>query len=69
MFDIKKIEEPKSIDEALEILSSNTNLKIISGGTDVLIKLHHGKINDAELLSINNLEPLRTIKILEDNTI
>ena len=69
MFDIKEIKEPKSLDEALKVLDSNTKLKIISGGTDVLIKLHHGKISDAELLSIKNLDTLRDIKILEDKTI
>ena len=69
MFDIKEIKEPKSLDEALKVLDSNTKLKIISGGTDVLIKLHHGKFNDAELLSIKNLDTLRDIKILEDKTI
>ncbi|WP_195964466.1 xanthine dehydrogenase subunit XdhB [Clostridium cuniculi] len=69
MFDIKEIKEPKSLDEALKVLDSNTKLKIISGGTDVLIKLHHGKFNDAELLSIKNLDTLRDIKVLEDNTI
>ena len=67
MFDIKEIKEPKSLDEALKVLDSNTKLKIISGGTDVLIKLHHGKFNDVELLSIKNLDTLRDIKILEDN--
>ena len=69
MFDIKEIKEPKSLDEALKVLDSNTKLKIISGGTDVLIKLHHGKFNDAELLSIKNFDTLRDIKVLEDNTI
>ena len=69
MFDIKEIKEPKSLDEALKILDNNTKLNIISGGTDVLIKLHHGKISDVELLSINNLNSLRDIKLLEDNTI
>ena len=69
MFDIKGIKEPKSLDEALKILDNNTKLNIISGGTDVLIKLHHGKISDAELLSIKNLNSLRDIKLLEDNTI
>ena len=64
MFDIKEIKEPKSLDEALKVLDSNTKLKIISGGTDVLIKLHHGKFNDVELLSIKNLDTLRDIKIL-----
>lgn len=69
MFDIKEIKEPQSLDEAIKILDNNTKLNIISGGTDVLIKLHHGKISDVELLSINNLNSLRDIKLLEDNTI
>ena len=62
MFDIKEIKEPKSLEEALNILDSNTKLKIISGG-------NHGKFNNAELLSINNLDILRGIKILDNNKI
>ena len=69
MFDIKEIKEPKSLEEALKILDSNTKLKIIIGGTHVLIKLHHGKFNNLELLSINNLDILRGIKNLDNNKI
>lgn len=69
MFDIKEIKEPQSLEEALRELNNNDELKIISGGTDVLIKLHHGKIDNAKLLSINNLNSLKEIKLLKDNTI
>lgn len=69
MFDIKEIKEPLSLNEALKELDDNKGLKIICGGTDVLIKLHHGKMNDAELLSIKNINSLKEIKVLEDNTI
>lgn len=69
MFDIKEIKEPQSHEEALRELNNNDELKIISGGTDVLIKLHHGKIDNAKLLSINNLNSLKEIKLLKDNTI
>ena len=69
MFDIKGIKEPLSLNEALKELDMNKDLKIICGGTDVLIKLHHGKMYDAELLSIKNIADLKEIKILKDNTI
>lgn len=69
MFDINDIKEPKSLQEALIELNSNLDFKIICGGTDVLIKLHHGKVNNINLLSIKNISELRGIKLLEDKTI
>ncbi|HAR86351.1 MAG TPA: xanthine dehydrogenase FAD-binding subunit XdhB [Clostridium sp.] len=69
MFDIKNIHEPRSVEEAVKILHENNNLKIISGGTDVLIKLHHGDMKEVELLSLKNLKELDFIKVLENNTI
>lgn len=69
MFDIKNIQEPRSVEEAVKILYENNNLKIISGGTDVLIKLHHGDMEEVELLSLKNLKELDFIKVLENDTI
>lgn len=69
MFDIKNIQEPRSVEEAVKILHENNNLKIISGGTDVLIKLHHGDMEEIELLSLKNLKELDFIKVLENDTI
>ncbi|WP_346869583.1 xanthine dehydrogenase FAD-binding subunit XdhB [Clostridium sp. UBA5119] len=69
MFDIKNILEPSSLEEAVKILHENNNLKIISGGTDVLIKLHHGDMEEIELLSLKNLNELDFIKVLENDTI
>lgn len=69
MFDIKNIQEPRSVEEAVKILHENNNLKIISGGTDVLIKLHHGDMKEVELLSLKNLKELDFIKVLENDTI
>lgn len=69
MFSIKKIYQPKTFAEALEIYTSNPQLKIIAGGTDVLISLHHGKLDDVELLSIKNLTELTGINYLTDGTI
>ncbi|WP_346899586.1 xanthine dehydrogenase FAD-binding subunit XdhB [Clostridium sp. UBA7503] len=69
MFDIKNILEPSSLEEAVKILYENNNLKIISGGTDVLIKLHRGDMEEIELLSLKNLNELDFIKVLENDTI
>lgn len=69
MFDIKNIMEPKTLSEALMMLDSNPKLKIIAGGTDVLIRMHHGDMEEAELLSIRNIKELSGIEMLGDGTI
>lgn len=69
MFDITNMLEPKTISEALAMLSSNPKLKIIAGGTDVLIRIHHGSLEEVELLSLRNVEGLDEITLLEDGSI
>jgi xanthine dehydrogenase FAD-binding subunit len=69
MFDITNILEPKTLKEALEMLSNNPKLKIIAGGTDVLIRIHHGSLEEAELLSLRNIKGLEDITLLEDGNI
>jgi xanthine dehydrogenase FAD-binding subunit len=69
MFDITNMLEPKTLSEALAMLGSNPKLKIIAGGTDVLIRLHHGSLEEVELLSLRNIKDLEEITLLEDGTI
>jgi xanthine dehydrogenase FAD-binding subunit len=69
MYDIKNIFEPEALHEAVKLLEGNPDLKIISGGTDVLIRLHHGKLKEAELLSIKKIKELSNISIDDDGTI
>lgn len=69
MFDIANVYEPTTLKEALELLAENSNLKIIAGGTDVLIKLRHGEWENQELLSIRNIKGMDEIKLLEDGSI
>lgn len=69
MFDIKNILEPESISEAKGMLFNNQNLKIIAGGTDILIKLRHGGMENTELLSLRNIKGMDEISIKEDGTI
>ncbi len=69
MFDIGNVLEPKTLDEAVKMYDSNPNLKIIAGGTDVLIKMHHGELEGIELLSLKNVKGMNEIKMLEDGSI
>lgn len=69
MFDIVNIEKPETLEAALKMLSRNPNLKIIAGGTDVLIRMHNGTLCEAELLSLRSISGMDEIRILEDGTI
>lgn len=69
MFDIKNIYEPKNIKELLDLIDTCSNPTIIAGGTDILIKLRHLKLKEAELVSIRNIDEFNDIKFLEDETI
>lgn len=69
MYDIKGYYEAETVQEALELLNSNPRLKIIAGGTDVLIKMHGGQLEEAELLSIRKIIGLSTIAKAENGTI
>jgi xanthine dehydrogenase FAD-binding subunit len=69
MYNIIGYYEAESVNEATALLAKNPNLRLIAGGTDVLIKLHGGQLEDAELLSLRKIKALGTIRIAEDGTI
>jgi xanthine dehydrogenase FAD-binding subunit len=69
MFDFTSIQEPKTIDIAIDMMNNNPNLKILAGGTDVLIRIRHGSLKDAELLSLKGIKDLRGISIDPAGTI
>jgi len=54
---------PRSLDEALNILHENRHgLKIIAGGSDVIVQLRDGVIKAKELLNILSVKELRFVK-------
>ena len=69
MYKIKGYWDAHTVPEATELLAQNPQLRIIAGGTDVLIKMHHGQFAEAELLSIRGIKSLQSIRQLEDGTI
>ena len=69
MYDIIGYYEAEIVGEATALLAENPKLRLIAGGTDVLIKMHAGQIEDAELLSLRKIKSLGTIRKAEDGTI
>jgi len=69
MYDIKGYFDAETVSEATALLADNPNLKLIAGGTDVLIKMHGGQLEDAELLSLRKIKSLENIHVAEDGTI
>ena len=69
MFDIVRVERPDTLDGALKMLSDNPSLKIIAGGTDVLIHVRNGALPKAELLSLRCIPGMDRINLLDDGTI
>lgn len=69
MYDIKAYYDAETVSEATALLAKNPNLKLIAGGTDVLIKMHGGQLQEAELLSLRKIKALERIRITENGTI
>ena len=58
---------PQSIDEALDILHHDeTGIKIVAGGSDVIVQLRDGIIKTNKLLNILSLKELRFIKHVDN---
>lgn len=64
MFDIKSFYEAKSVTDAIEALRKDPDAQIISGGTDVLIRVREGKDAGKSVVSIHNIEELKGVKLL-----
>jgi xanthine dehydrogenase FAD-binding subunit len=69
VYNIQGYFEAETVNEATALLAAAPHLLVIAGGTDVLIKMHHGQIEKAELLSIRKIKSLQGVVKLEDGTI
>ncbi len=60
-------EQPKNLEEALEILNTRGSAgKILAGGTDLLVRMKQNSIHPEYLISLKNLSSLTTIQETED---
>jgi xanthine dehydrogenase FAD-binding subunit len=69
MFNISVLQEPESVEAALGMLAENARLRVIAGGTDVLIRLQHGADGWEELLSLRKIKEMEEIGEREDGTV
>ena len=69
MFDVEFVYEAKDVKDAIKKLSENPNSEIISGGTDVLIRVREGKDAGMGLVSIHNIAELKGVKLESDGSI
>ncbi len=55
--------------DAVRLLREHEDAQIISGGTDVLVKLREGKGAGGSLVSIHEIPEIHGVKVLDDGTI
>jgi len=55
---------PDKINEAVELIESAGNLRVLAGGTDLLLKLRREQTEPCTVLSLKNIS---TLKLLEEN--
>ena len=61
MYDIEKYYNAGTVSEAVTLLNEHPDTRIISGGSDVLIKIREGRMAGTSLVSIRDIEELKGI--------
>lgn len=69
MYDIEKFYQATDVHDAIRALTEDPEAIIISGGSDVLIKIREGKFAGCSLVSIHGIKELEGVKMEEDGTI
>lgn len=69
MYDIEKITMAATVKEAVTALKADPTAVVISGGSDVLIKIRAGKLAGCRLVCIRNIPEMHGISIDKDGTI
>lgn len=69
MYDIEKFYQATDIPDAIRALTEDPEAIIISGGSDVLIKIREGKFAGCSLVSIHGIKELEGVKLEADGTI
>lgn len=69
MYDIGKFYQAADVQDAVRALVEDPEAVVISGGSDVLIKIREGKLAGCSLVSIHGIKGLEGIRMEEDGTI
>ena len=69
MYDIGKFYQAADVEDAVRALVEDPEAVVISGGSDVLIKIREGKLAGCSLVSIHGIKELEGIRMEKDGTI
>ena len=69
MYDIENYYNAQSIKEAVNLLKEHPDARIISGGSDVLIKIREGKMAGTSLVSIRDIKEIQGVTIMDSGDI
>ena len=69
MYDIGKFYQAADVEDAVRALVKDPEAVVISGGSDVLIKIREGRLAGCSLVSIHGIKELEGIGMKEDGTI
>lgn len=59
---------PRDLDEALRVLAERRGIKVLAGGTDLLVQMRSGAVQKSDLLDVSGLWELKYVRH-EDETI
>lgn len=62
MYDIEQYYNAATVEEAVNLLLAHPEARVISGGSDVLIKIREGKFAGTSLVCIRDIEEIKGIK-------
>lgn len=63
MYDIGKFYQAADVEDAVRALVEDPEAVVISGGSDVLIKIREGKLAGCSLVSIHGIKELEGIRM------
>ena len=69
MFDFASYHRAATLADAINLLADNPHAKLLAGGTDVMIQLHHHNDRYRHIVDIHNLAELRGITLAEDGSL
>lgn len=69
MYDIENYYNAQSIKEAVNLLKEHPDARIISGGSDVLIKIREGKMAGTFLVSIRDIKEIQGVTLMDSGDI
>lgn len=69
MYDIEQYYNAATIAEAVELLQEHPDARIISGGSDVLIKIREGKMAGTSLVCIRDIKEIKGIQRMDSGDI